>query len=349
MISYLKRISNVNSFNARTKKCISADTLINIESQNVLEKVKHSQEIVSNGLFYVVLDNLRRPIYSNIESKLLNNDCDFRIRWINNSYIGFYKKGDLKTNGVIDIDNDKILFETLDNLGRCPYNNYLMGDVQGRIFSNNLYNGTLLWQLDISQLGRYTPFFEDEERAGEVRQFVGVYQGQLIVLLSGGKFIGVDIATGTLLWEQHKVAVNHTQQKIDYAFGDPYHPFLDEAKGLIYILQGENFIVFDIKAQIASYEWSIKDLSESAYLFIRQSSLYNNQIYFTAFKKGNEGNDDTVGIFDIEHKQIVWQYTFPFEKGTFIPNSQSNVQVNETHLYVLDSSGDLNIFEREEK
>jgi outer membrane protein assembly factor BamB len=176
---------------------------------------------------------------------------------------------------------------------------------------------------------------------------VGVWDNQLIVLLTGGKFIGLDLDKGELLWQQNKVSINNTNQQIDYDFSDPYHPFLDEKAGKIYILQGESFIVFDLKSLRATYKWNTKDCPLEEYLFIRQSRLFNNQIYFTAFRKGNEGNDDTIGVFDIENNKIIWQYTFEFEKGNFIPNSQDNIQVNDSNLYVLDWNGTLHIFEKE--
>jgi hypothetical protein len=113
------------------------------------------------------------------------------------------------------------------------------------------------------------------------------------------------------------------------------------------MLQGEVLIFLNLSTQKSLYEWHINDEINEEYLFIRQSRIYKNQIYFTAWKKGNEGNDDTIGVFDIKTKKIIWKYAFDFEKGNFIPNSQDNIQVNDSQLFVLDWKGTLHIFERE--
>ena len=221
------------------------------------------------------------------------------------------------------------------------------GSYLKKILKYHIKNGDLIWQTDISQIGKYVPFLEKDEKLREVDKFIGIYKEELIVLLTGGKFIGIATETGTINWEQSKVAINQTSNCFDYNFSEPYHPFLDEEKGIIYILQGEVFIEFDLNTKEAAYTWTSLELATENYVFIRQSRLVNNKILFSAYRNGNEGNDDTVGVFDIIKKEIVWKYTFNFEKDNFILNSQDNIQMNENSIFVLDRKSNLHIFEKE--
>jgi outer membrane protein assembly factor BamB len=249
--------------------------------------------------------------------------------------------------GIFNIQTGKIFLASSFYPNIVYDGKYVIGGTQSLICSYSKIDGSVFWQVDISNLGKYIPFSQEEERKGEVKKFVGVYKNQLIVLLTGGKFISLDIENGNLNWETNEVNENLTNQGIDYGFSDPYNPFLDEEKGIVYMLQGEVLISLNLNTQKSLYEWHIKDETNEEYIFIRQSRMYKNQIYFTSWKKGNEGNDDTIGIFDIETKKIIWKYTFDFEKGNFIPNSQDNIQVNDSQLFVLDWKGTLHIFERE--
>ena len=215
-----------------------------------------------------------------------------------------------------------------------------------KCFSLNEHH--LYWEYDIKGIGRYIPFLGKEEREGEVMSFIGIYKGVLVVLLKGGKFISLDEATGKLLWEKNKVDNTYSHQNKSFDFGDPYYPHFDEQKGIIYMLQGEAFILFDLNTMIATYEWNSIDLPADDYIFVIQSILYKNQIYFVGWNKKSLGSSNTIGIFDISTRKAIWQYTFDFEKDNFIPTGKEQIQVNDTHLYVLDWKNQLHIFERTE-
>ncbi|MBX2927883.1 MAG: PQQ-binding-like beta-propeller repeat protein [Saprospiraceae bacterium] len=65
--------------------------------------------------------------------------------------------------------------------------------------------GALLWHFDVSEPGRWREWEPDgPERAGEVRKFLGVWQGRLYVAVSNGLIIELDVESGQLLrsWQQ---------------------------------------------------------------------------------------------------------------------------------------------------
>lgn len=261
------------------------------------------------------------------------------------------------------IEKEKSIFESILGVINLENNTYYLKEdfypdliIDEFIFGKSYFNqvarysideGNLLWETDISEIGKYSLPSEKEKKIGEVKKIIGIYNNQLIAFLSGGKFISLNIENGQLLWEQNKIELNNTSQIIESDLIDPYNIFLDKEKGLVYILQGEVFIILNLETQRASYEWNINDEESIDNLFIRQSKFFNNQIYFTAFRKGNEMNDDTIGIFDISKKEIIWKYSFQFQKGNFIPNNQDNLQISSTNLYVLDFHKSIHIFEKE--
>ncbi|MFK7108868.1 outer membrane protein assembly factor BamB family protein, partial [Flavobacterium oreochromis] len=219
-----------------------------------------------------------RNSYDNISSTFLL-DSDFLLEYPN--YSSSYFLFNIKNNEIEFLLRYYTLKKIL-NKGKLIF--FSKGK-QVDCYSSN--SKTILWQTDISQIGKHIPFPDEEEKEGEVKNFVGVYNNELIVQLTGGKFIGLDLENGKVNWEQNLVENNLTNQVIDYNFGDPYNPFLDEENGKIYILQGEVFIVFDLLTKKATYQWSSLNLPTEDYVFIRQSNIYNNQIVFSAFRKGN--------------------------------------------------------------
>ena len=209
------------------------------------------------------------------------------------------------------------------------------------LFSNHF------WVFDTSSFGTFTKDF-GEIQAVEVNQLIGVWNKQLIVLLNNGEFIGLNVENGKLLWQKKQVDNNFTKQNIAFGFGLPYHPFLDKKNGVIFILQGNIFIEFNLNTQKASYLWNSKDYEEKNHLFFRHTKLFKDNIYFTASKFPDLGNINIIGVFNIKKREIIWKHTFKFEKGTFIKNEPNSIQVNETNLYLLDSKGTLHIFQKQE-
>ncbi|WP_421498024.1 hypothetical protein [Flavobacterium columnare] len=342
-----KKIQFVDDFNVISGNYLQSNIIKNKNDENLNVSKINFNHLFSFGNYEIAVDDLNKGLILNKDLIEFDFVDKFRLSSISYPYIIYYIKSNPRKYGLFDFLNKSVISEANEWLGSDVFFENVFGCINGNITCKSIFNQHLKWQTNISQIGKYIPFPEAEEKEGDVKNFVGVYKYELIVQLTGGKFIGIDVETGTVNWEQNKVTINQTSLHFDYNFSDPYHPFLDEEKGMIYILQGEVFIEFNLNTKIAAYTWTSLELPTENYVFIRQSLLVNNKILFSAFRKGNIGNDDTIGIFDIETKQIVWQHTFDFEKNNFIPNSQNAIQMNETSVYVLDWKGTLHIFEKE--
>lgn len=249
---------------------------------------------------------------------------------------------DTESNSVRSLNDPSAEFN-FENNGYI-FDDYYLINHSGQIKCYSYSGNTLLWQFETKGIGLYQNAWQ-EDKEHQVKKFLGVWNEQLIVQLTGGKFIGLELKTGEFLWSMNEVKHNLTKQEIDFGFSEPDNPFLDEVTGRIYMLQGEVLIEFDLIELEATYAWSIRDLDLETYPFIRQSKMHNGKIYFTARSHVNN-DDDMVGIFDLEENRVIWQHIFEFERGTFIPYSQENIHVNSRNLLVLDNKGLLHIFEK---
>ena len=282
---------------------------------------------------------------------------DFYVRYteesLGNRNLFYRKKNDLRSFCLLNWNTNEVEWEityfstiylsTFINLFFVEFSSKLERTII-RAFSFN--SKVQLWEYDVSEIGSYRRPGEFEDSIGEVLQFAGCYKGMLNVLITGGKYIALNVDTGELCWELKDVAVNKTKQQFDFGLG-AYHPFLNEEEGLIYELQGDVFSIIDLKIQQASFEWTSLDLPESEYLFFIQTKLFNNQIYFTASRLENSGYADVIGVFDIATQKIIWRHQIDLGKRGFIPNSQEMLQVNEKRIGVLDNTGTLHVFEKE--
>ncbi|OWP74053.1 PQQ-binding-like beta-propeller repeat protein, partial [Flavobacterium oreochromis] len=273
MLGIDKVFSEINSFtlNNENDYVIIKDSILEINSKFELKLLA-----VSNDL-------LQEITYSNnvvFSNKVNGGSILFKKKLF--EFNNFFIKKIINHNEFLASKNGKtILFSFHNNLEMVEFDFKVFTFFQEKDFLfikkgkkiekyslNNIYQKSL-WQTDISQIGKHIPFPDEEEKEGEVKNFVGVYNNELIVQLTGGKFIGLDLENGKVNWEQNLVENNLTNQVIDYNFGDPYNPFLDEENGKIYILQGEVFIVFDLLTKKATYQWSSLNLPTEDYVFIR--------------------------------------------------------------------------------
>ena len=200
--------------------------------------------------------------------------------------------------------------------------------------------GKEVWSYNVKYIGKYIDLF-GEEKSGEIRNIIGVYKNNLIIQLKGGKLLSLDKSTGSLTNEVSGINYNMTKQE-SYK-GDFLDPFLDAKKGFLYMIQGEIFKVVDLEKSEAVHAWDTRDLCESEYLFINDSVLCEHQLFFTARSKNGEVN--TIGIFDIELRKIIWKHEFSLAKGVFL----KELQVERQRMGVLDSNWRLHVFENNKK
>lgn len=292
--------------------------------------------------------------YSNWDNESFKFDFENKsLLTLEFDQISIYKLNDFIFFNKEDKYHILAIEEVVISKSALGYNNLL---IDFNIFSTNSSNDKirsynisfgekLNWMIGLSHFDTFTNHW-NEEKDVEISQLLGVWNNQLITLLTNGTFIGLNVDNGEIQWQKNNVDLNETSQEISYGFGSPYHPFLDEHAGVIYILQGDTFIKFDVEKLSASYEWSSKDLDNENYLFIKNSRKKDDLIYFTASLHPSSTKVNQVGVFDIKLKKVLWKYEFPLNDNVNIPAGQDKIQVDKKNFYVLDSKGTLHIFEK---
>lgn len=341
-----KKIDYVNSIEANCEFAIVEKLIFDLnKGQQIPNSYDGLSSIASFGTNNLIAKNKRGHSYI-IDRKTLDTEETGKINAFSFPYLQFYTQTEPRIYSIYNYKTKETLFETENWIGRKIIKEHIFGDNEGLITSRKTNSSQILWEYATNIFGNYLNQWQ-EQKPYQVKEFVGIWNNQLIVQLTGGRFIGLGVNNGDLLWDLKEVKHNQTNQPIDYGFGDPYNPFLDEETGHVFMLQGEVLIDLDLNKLEATYVWNVKDLPLESYPFIRQSRMYDGKIYFTARSYINN-DDDMVGVFDLSKNKIVWQHIFDFDKGTFISNSQENIQVNSENLLVLDNKGTLYIFENEQ-
>ncbi|WP_341228488.1 hypothetical protein [uncultured Arcticibacterium sp.] len=243
----------------------------------------------------------------------------------------------------------KILFE-------IPYYKVLWASKSLLVIKNNesfdatsffLYNHqteTTLWQFDSSELG-IEKISKIMGVFGEVLVVVGLYENPDPRYSDQYElFMGFDINTGSLLWQQKEVLINEKTSPLG---------------GLSFNLQFQNDGLM-LEALLGEYYWtlnsqsgeitavSIKDQLDDIGLWVAMSSAISaTHLYFRAQVHALGGFAKCIGSFDLETKKIDWFHTFEEfnQTGAAVKNNQPKVGGNK--IYALDTNNTLHIFERE--
>lgn len=223
---------------------------------------------------------------------------------------------------------------------------FLFSAIEKEILCLDIKCNTLIWQLNISDV--YNLQLElGSEKHGEVRQFIGVYNNLLWVLLNGGRFIGIDLQSGEV-----RHFIRDTMQSNIYGTIE-LHP-----KGLEKYLSpsDSNFYHLDqqvgkIIAESARGIWEICLTQTEPYLqawgMIDQykqfgledvgykTVLRGNELYFIDF------NALKWGVIDLLSKKIKWVS----DKITNEKTQLKEIQCGGNKVYVLDGMKTLYVFE----
>ena len=132
-----------------------------------------------------------------------------------------------------------------------------------------------LWQYNLSELGSYIPFYEDEQKPFEVDKLLGVWENELIIACNGGLLLAIDKQTGVITREWkglpdqaddylHEVfrgqlyqrgyvyQMNQTQTRID-AFFLHYYFYIDLESGKMHLVNCKDNLK---KYQIEKFKYS---------------------------------------------------------------------------------------------
>ena len=121
--------------------------------------------------------------------------------------------------------------------------------------------------------------------------------------------------------------------------------FLKLANDLLYI--NSDYVITTLNPNTFDYiKTDYTSILEPKGLHLGRRNLekiVNNHFYFVS--ESGRSETATIGIIDLDTKELVWQTQIPIEKGSYWI---SKIEVIDNRLLVLTQGGTLHIFEREE-
>ncbi|MDF7817206.1 PQQ-binding-like beta-propeller repeat protein [Runella sp. MFBS21] len=200
--------------------------------------------------------------------------------------------------------------------------------------SQILHNGEQVWQSDLSPY-KWHQF--DGPKPAQIQQIIGISENILLVWMAGEQLLGLDVATGKVLW------------KIDFApyfhitkwFTGSYYWNIQNHK--LYLLKYLYYFEIDLTTQEVKILWKNPEESYS----ITHCCYTDEYVYFIAL--GSELGIEILGTFNRLSLTIDWlEYlTMPRLDAYSYVSFHQAPQVDGDRLYVLDSGGTLHIFEKE--
>ena len=174
------------------------------------------------------------------------------------------------------------------------FHNYFDGNLLVRY---DVETGEVLWSLDVTELGRYTD--SEGEHAGivEMGNGISLYQNVLLVPISNSLMLGLDTATGQILWQTKIMNIRHV---------------LYQGRALFLMER----MLMELDALTGAV---IREVDLEEYLklkkgigFIAKFKIIQDRIYFTDYKKMRVGVLDyqtleLLDLFTINHSKDGWQ------------------------------------------
>lgn len=209
---------------------------------------------------------------------------------------------------------------------------YFLSKNENYLSFYNLWSGEVLWRLDVSKLGEYLHLkgSEHEElRVGTVHELY-TYNTVLVALLRNDTIIGIDSATGAVLW-----------QKPLFLFISRPVQLNDKLYHIITGVDVKNMLqVYDLETGKLEREVEITHPVLKENTFFTKRFINDTYIALTATKTGE--------ILVINHKTAI------VEDYAKLPNLKEKIpidnipQIHQNKVYQLDGEGTLHILEKEE-
>lgn len=245
------------------------------------------------------------------------------FRFDNNYMLLDYYIQDIKTG------NEEFLFSDYFTFTFIQKDSVLLYSENKREFIKfNRNDKSIMWQYSIAHFPNYLDGFHNDTPI-DVKQFIGVYNNILWVLLGGNRLIALTINSGELI---------HNIENIKKGTGDAH---LDTKNGVLKMLAGNNYSEFDFNTLKLTENTIDKNY------FFRSSNFYvgDNHLYFCGIKNFSKVTvPNSFGVFDTKKCKIVWLKEQKDDWGLFY----NPPQANNRYLAILDDRSNLLIFNKNE-
>lgn len=219
---------------------------------------------------------------------------------------------------------------------------------KANIYCFNANIGEQEWHFSLSNHGRWYNEFDKKWEEGEVCHFVGVVDDILWVDVTAHVLLGIDIHTGQIKYNLKEAnPMNEFPEK--FTVYKPHYgkTNYDQEHHKLWGMEGYSYWEVDLNEAILNLKlWYIGDECESHFTSLPNFDICGINQDYIFFPMGGLGGNRKAQVAALNRKtmKIDWQYLFTSDTPYYTP---TKVEVSEDHLFVLDSEGTLNIFEKE--
>lgn len=316
------------------------------EDMGQLVRVNQVVLLHENCLFYSVENLYSINILTN-EKKIVFENFNFSSNPPNNQLI-LVKSG----------ENQSICYDTISAtiLWKKPISSYLVyydsedffvtqkTFQEGHILTYDKRTGSLLWELDVSEYGRYIT--RGKERAGTLRKVIGMYEGVLLCVMSDRKLVALNPKTGNIEWDittglniygeptdvlPHAYYLKWSIDKTKlYAFKNSMFVEVDLAtRKVLRCKVMEDILTLNLEKQISIYDFEVK----------------GNQLIFSGNYIGAMFHSGLIGAFNVDTESIDWLHEIELAPGEFIKEAPIVV---ENRIYLHTAENSLYVFDLQE-
>jgi len=269
-----------------------------------------------------------------LESKQL--DINLAVNCIEDFIVGFSENG----LGIFDKNNKKnivYLKTELQSFKGCIfYENKIGLRTNLSIYFYDIKTGNPLWHFDLNQFGTYRKVTDD--LAYKVVQFVGIWQGKLLVQLTNARLIALDINTGELL---HDIEINKTNP-LTKAYYDAYIKMHLVDDKIIW-LTNQTLLHIDLNTFTPVVVKEYYNLPKERQWRFMHNTYHKGKLYFTADYAWQYVTPSYVGVMDAQTGTVLWSQQL--EKTGGLPEAP---KVTDEKLYIRTNNKVLHIFEKTE-
>ena len=377
MYKFISNISNISSVN---NFCIGEKSIFALERNKESSIIKEytflpdlewqmSKEVKFsliglNNKYLFVQEYRKRFSKIGLKSKLINKvssiNCNLDLILDEGYLINFSENGNLYSAKIIKEKNiwkinklfkpiyekkRKILlgFSEIDKNWAINLSKFIV--VNGK-------NGDIIFQfnLDNAESCKDT---NREFKERKVKSFLGIYKNELLIAITNNTVLAIDIETGELISNWRELPEGKYWHKKDWNFlCAPEQSVLIENEGKIVGL----CIFFYWEIDLSTGEIEFLDLTDYfkkekvESIQTEKITVVGDYIFFYSrnIRESYDGADiKKVVAFNRRTKKIEWSHQFDFAYGTFFRGGAPTVKGER--LFVLNTEGELFIFEKEEK
>ena len=342
MFEQKKLIKDVSYFIVNEKYLVYKTKNKNVICQEILDKNIGDDIILTrHNIFYNKEENIYAINLLDYSKKKIKNYAIFNVEPM------CFDKGI-----VINSNYEKLYFldKKTFSLKKLNINNYNWGLIYltaDFVFINNINNvqafllkeNTLLWQFDLTTLGTYTDY-NNETQNYKVEKILGIHNECLYLGLSGSLIVELDIATGDITYQWHKLPkqfVKHPSDGFSARLFD-----LDTENNQLICIAGRRYDTIDLDTKTYNSVDTTKELEQYDIVSItRQGDFTNEHISAIAHLKNDTWMQEGIVMFNRKTNRIDFFYKDKtFTTGTDKP------KIAGDKLYQLDVDSNLHIFEK---